>query len=135
MKRGEIWWADVGEPSGSEPGFRRPAVIVSANSFNATPIRTVIVVFLTTNAALGMDISGTTGILYMSHDDPNTITPMSLYTVNTSTGIQTQVGAYGGGLFVADISVQIAAVPEPATYLMALSGLAGLLTWCRRRPS
>ena len=55
MKRGEIWWADAGEPSGSEPGFRRPAVIVSANSFNATPIRTVIVIFLTTYAARAQD--------------------------------------------------------------------------------
>lgn len=107
----------------------------SPNAGQLFTVGTPPVGFLTTNAALGMDISGTTGILYMSHDDPNTITPMSLYTVNTSTGIQTQVGAYGGGLFVADISVQIAAVPEPATYLMALSGLAGLLTWCRRRPS
>lgn len=55
MKRGEIWWADAGEPSGSEPGFRRPAVIVSANSFNKAPINTLIVVFLTTNAARAGD--------------------------------------------------------------------------------
>jgi mRNA interferase MazF len=55
MKRGEIWWTDAGEPSGSEPGFRRPAVIVSANEFNATTIRTVVVVFLTANAARALD--------------------------------------------------------------------------------
>ena len=59
MKRGEIWWADAGEPSGPvpgiRPGFRRPAVIVSANEFNATTIRTVVVVFLTANAARALD--------------------------------------------------------------------------------
>ena len=55
MKRGEIWWANLGEPSGSEPGYRRPAVIVSANEFNLTTINTLIVVFLTTNAARARD--------------------------------------------------------------------------------
>jgi mRNA interferase MazF len=55
MKRGEIWWADAGEPSGSEPGYRRPAVIVSANEFNATALRTLVVVFLTANASRALD--------------------------------------------------------------------------------
>ena len=48
MRRGEIWWASIGPPTGSEPGYRRPAVIISANSFNATPLKTIIVAFLTT---------------------------------------------------------------------------------------
>ena len=55
MKRGEIWWVSAGVPRGSEPGYRRPAVIVSANEFNVTAIRTVIVAFLTTNAARATD--------------------------------------------------------------------------------
>ena len=49
MKKGEIWWVDPGVPRGSEPGYRRPAVIVSANRFNASSINTVIVAFTTTN--------------------------------------------------------------------------------------
>jgi mRNA interferase MazF len=48
MRRGEIWWVSTGHPSGSEPGYRRPALIVSANSFNATALKTIIVSFLTT---------------------------------------------------------------------------------------
>lgn len=48
MRRGEIWWASTGHPSGSGPGYRRPAIIISANSFNATSLKTVIVAFLTT---------------------------------------------------------------------------------------
>ncbi|MHB1712493.1 MAG: type II toxin-antitoxin system PemK/MazF family toxin [Acidimicrobiales bacterium] len=31
--RGETWWADFGEPLGSEPGFRRPAVVISSERF------------------------------------------------------------------------------------------------------
>ena len=30
MKRGTIWLCDFGYPSGHEPGFRRPAVLISA---------------------------------------------------------------------------------------------------------
>jgi mRNA interferase MazF len=49
MRRGEIWWANAGRPSGSAPGFRRPAVIISANAFNVTSLKTVIVAFVTTS--------------------------------------------------------------------------------------
>ena len=53
MKRGEIWWADLPPTRGSEPGFRRPVVIVSDDRFNDSKLRTVIVVALTTNLRLG----------------------------------------------------------------------------------
>ena len=49
MKRGEIWWASMSEPRGSEPGYRRPVVIVSANAFNESNIQTVIVAIITSN--------------------------------------------------------------------------------------
>ena len=38
MTRGEIWWADLGVPFGSEPGFRRPVPVVQADSFNRSRI-------------------------------------------------------------------------------------------------
>ena len=41
MTRGEIWWADLGVPFGSEPGFRRPVLVVQADSFNQSRIGTV----------------------------------------------------------------------------------------------
>ena len=53
MQRGEIWWADVAEPRGSEPGFRRPVLVVQSQAFNDSRIQTVIVVSITSNAALG----------------------------------------------------------------------------------
>lgn len=49
MIRGEIWWADFGVPFGSEPGFRRPVVIVQSDDFNKSNMNTVIVIPLTTN--------------------------------------------------------------------------------------
>jgi mRNA interferase MazF len=49
MRRGEIWWAGQGEPVGSEPGYRRPVVIVSANFLNESHLRTVLVVPVTAN--------------------------------------------------------------------------------------
>ena len=52
MTRGEIWWADFGIPFASEPGFRRPVLIVQDDTFNKSRINTVIVIPLTTNLSL-----------------------------------------------------------------------------------
>jgi mRNA interferase MazF len=52
MRRGEIWWASMPEPVGSEPGYRRPVVIVQADSFNQSRIRTVVTVALMSNLGL-----------------------------------------------------------------------------------
>jgi mRNA interferase MazF len=49
VRRGEIWWADYGEPTGSVAGYRRPLVIVSANFANQSSIRTVLTVPVTAN--------------------------------------------------------------------------------------
>jgi len=52
VERGQVWWADLGEPEGSEPGFRRPVLIVQSDAFNRSRIRTVIAVALTANLRL-----------------------------------------------------------------------------------
>jgi mRNA interferase MazF len=52
MRRGEIWWAALGRPFGSAPGFRRPVVVLQTNDFNESPIRTVIVAAMTSNLEL-----------------------------------------------------------------------------------
>jgi mRNA interferase MazF len=52
VRRGEIWWASLPEPSGSGPGFRRPLLIVSANNFNESRINTVITAVITSNLRL-----------------------------------------------------------------------------------
>lgn len=52
MQRGEIWWAALGVPQGSEPGYRRPVLIVSVDDFNTSAIQTVLAVAITSNLRL-----------------------------------------------------------------------------------
>ncbi|MGB3633168.1 MAG: type II toxin-antitoxin system PemK/MazF family toxin [Rubrobacteraceae bacterium] len=52
MWRGEVWWAELPEPAASEPGYRRPVLIVQSDDFNRSLIRTVVAVVLTTNLRL-----------------------------------------------------------------------------------
>lgn len=52
MIRGDIWWVDLGIPLGSEPGYRRPVLIIQENAFNKSLINTVIVIPFTTNLSL-----------------------------------------------------------------------------------
>lgn len=52
ISRGDVWWADLGQPRGSAPGLRRPVVVVSDDRYNASQLRTVTVVALTTTRRL-----------------------------------------------------------------------------------
>jgi mRNA interferase MazF len=52
IQRGDIWWASLPEPEGSEPGFRRPVIVVQSDEFNHSLIATVIVVVVTSNLKL-----------------------------------------------------------------------------------
>ena len=53
MKRGEVWWADLGDPVGSGADYRRPVLVIQSKPFNESRIATVIVAVITTNLALG----------------------------------------------------------------------------------
>ena len=52
MERGEVWWARLPDTTASEPGFRRPVVIVQSNAFNRSRIQTLIALVLTSNLRL-----------------------------------------------------------------------------------
>lgn len=49
MRQGEVYWADLGEPVDSEPGYRRPVVILQNDTYNESRLRTVLVCPVTTN--------------------------------------------------------------------------------------
>lgn len=49
---GQIWWADLPNATGSEPGFRRPVLVLQSNRFNESKIATVITAVLTSNLNL-----------------------------------------------------------------------------------
>ncbi len=67
ITRGGIWWADLGSPRGSAPALRRPVLVICDDRFNASRLRTVTVVTLTStrrlaalpgNVAIPADVSG-----------------------------------------------------------------------------
>ena len=49
INQGEIYWVELDEPTGSEPGYSHPHIVVQNNVFNASKINTVIVSALTSN--------------------------------------------------------------------------------------
>ncbi|TGK77531.1 type II toxin-antitoxin system PemK/MazF family toxin [Leptospira montravelensis] len=67
MTRGEIWWVDLGIPFGSEPGYKRPVLIIQDNAFNESNINTIIVVPLTTN----LNLATAPGNVLLSRKDTN----------------------------------------------------------------
>ncbi len=52
MQRADIWWANLSEPAGSGPGYRRPVLVLQADAFNHRRINTVVVLAITKNSAL-----------------------------------------------------------------------------------
>jgi mRNA interferase MazF len=53
IKQGEIYWVDLSDPRGSEPGFRHPHIVIQNNLFNTSQINTVVVCSLTSNLRRG----------------------------------------------------------------------------------
>jgi mRNA interferase MazF len=67
MKRGEVWWAELPEPSASEPGFRRPVLILQSDEFNRSRINTVVAAAITSN----MKLAGAPGNVSLSKRSAN----------------------------------------------------------------
>jgi mRNA interferase MazF len=85
MKRGDIWWADLGEPHGSSPGFERPILIVSADSFNRSKIDTIVGLVITSNVRLA-DAPGNVllGIDETGLDRPSVVNCSQVVTLDKS---------------------------------------------------
>ena len=49
IRQGDIFWINLKEPSGSEPGYRHPHVVIQNNLFNRSRINTVLVCVLSSN--------------------------------------------------------------------------------------
>jgi len=63
IQRGEIWWAELPEPTASEPGYRRPVLVVQSDDFNRSRIATAIVVVTTSN----LKLTGAPGNVFLPH--------------------------------------------------------------------
>ena len=80
MLRGEVWWADLGLPRGSAPALRRPVLIISADSYNASRISTVTIVVFSTNlrlAALPGNVLVTAGTAGLESDSVVNVTQVA----------------------------------------------------------
>lgn len=53
ISQGDIYWVDLGEPSGSAPGYLHPHVIIQNDEFNQSRINTIITCAITSNLGLG----------------------------------------------------------------------------------
>ena len=49
IRRGQVWWVDFGEPKGSTPGYRHPALVLQRDEVNVSRLNTVVVCVLTSN--------------------------------------------------------------------------------------
>lgn len=50
--RGDVCWADLGEPRGSKPAKRRPVLVIQSDSYNASRLSTTLAVVITSNTSL-----------------------------------------------------------------------------------
>jgi mRNA interferase MazF len=49
IEQGDVYWVNLGDPLGSEPGYRHPHVVIQNNLFNRSRISTVVVCVITSN--------------------------------------------------------------------------------------
>jgi mRNA interferase MazF len=82
-ERGEIWWADLGEPRGSIPGFERPVLIIQSDIFNQSRINTLIVAIITSNLSLA-EMNGNVKVSAKSSglDKDSVVNVSQLFTVD-----------------------------------------------------
>jgi len=83
IQQGEIYWVDLGAPSGSEPGYRHPHIVIQNNLFNTSKINTVVVCALTSN----IKRAGAPGNVLLNMGEANlpkksTVNISQIYTVN-----------------------------------------------------
>jgi len=49
IAQGHVYWANLPDPTGSGPGFRRPVLVVQGDALNRSRIKTVVCIPLTSN--------------------------------------------------------------------------------------
>ena len=94
INQGDVYWVELDEPRGSEPGYRHPHVVVQNNLFNRSQIKTVVVCPLTSNLKRA---SAPGNVLLEKHEanlpKPGVVNVSQVFTVD-----KTQLDEYIGTL-------------------------------------
>ena len=94
INQGDIYWVEVDEPTGSEPGYIHPHVVIQNNLYNQSKIRTVIVCVVTSN----LKLAGLPGNVLLEKDEAN-LSKVSVINVSQILTVdKTQLGEYIGTL-------------------------------------
>ncbi|MEW6364992.1 MAG: type II toxin-antitoxin system PemK/MazF family toxin [Acidobacteriota bacterium] len=85
IRQGDIYWVELAEPSGSEPGYRHPHVVIQNNVFNASRISTVMTCALTSNLKLAQ-VGGNVLLRHAEGNLPKrrVVNVSQVYTVDSS---------------------------------------------------
>jgi mRNA interferase MazF len=94
IRQGDIYWIDLDEPGGSEPGYRHPHVVVQNNLFNHSRINTVLVCPLTSN----LKRADSPGNVLLSKREANLPKPSVVNVSQIFTVDKSQLGDYIGTL-------------------------------------
>jgi len=94
INQGDVFWIDLGEPEGSEPGYQRRCVVIQNNVFNSSKLHTVIVCVITSSLQRG----GAPGNVTLNDGEANLLKPSVVLVSQVYTVDKSQLGEYIGTL-------------------------------------
>lgn len=94
INQGDVFWIDLGEPEGSEPGYERPCVVIQNNLFNSSKLHTVIVSLITSS----LKRRGAPGNVMLNEGEANLSKPSVVLVTQIYTVDKSQLGEYIGTL-------------------------------------
>jgi len=94
INQGDIFWVDLDDPVGSEPGYRHPHVVIQNNVFNRSRLNTVVVCALTSN----LKRATAPGNVLLEPKEANLLKQSVVVVSQIFTVDKTQLGEYIGGL-------------------------------------
>jgi mRNA interferase MazF len=94
INQGDVYWVELNDPFGSEPGYSHPAVVIQNNLYNQSKINTVIVCMLTSD----LKYSKMSGNVLLEKSEAN-LTKASVVNVSQILTVdKSQLGEYIGTL-------------------------------------
>jgi mRNA interferase MazF len=106
IRQGDVCWIELDDPSGSEPGYSHPHVVIQNDLFNASKINTTIVCALTSN----LQRATAPGNVLLEKGEANLPKPSVVVVTQIITVDRAQIGEYIGSLSAKRISKILAGI-------------------------